>query len=169
MLKKYIALLLCFLLCSGTLLAQAPGVGGDQQLFKLVEKAYKDNDFDGCVTHAEEYLNKFPFASKKMEVTLYKGLSLIKLKKLDEAMVVFEDMDQSFPDYEKNDKIKYTLGKLYYKTGNTENAKDILNNLIELYPASQYTPKAKTLLELMGEDIPEKKKETKKKGTKKLK
>ncbi|MBU1078732.1 MAG: tetratricopeptide repeat protein [Spirochaetes bacterium] len=150
MLKKYIALLLCILLSSGTLYSQVPRGSGDKELFQEVEKAYKDKDFKACVHKAEDYMTKFPWGPDKIDVLLYNGLSLIQINRINDAIMVFEDLEQSYPDYEKNDKIKYTLGKLYIKKDDKDNARVLLTSLVDRYPKSSYTPQANKLLDQIG-------------------
>lgn len=171
MLKKITAVILCILLNSYILYAQAPQIDleMEKKSFQQVKKSYEEKDLKNCVFHAEDYLINFPFSSNKLQVMLYHGLSLIKLERMEDAMIVFEDIDVSYPTYEKNDKIKYTLGKLYYKIEENVNAKLILKNLLDLYPESEYADKSRQILNNIETDEKKKKaEELKKKETYKL-
>lgn len=156
MIRKFIAIICCLSLFSITLTAQAPpqvNFEDDDALFKQVEENYNQNKFEDCILTAEDHINKYPFSVHKMNALLYQGLSLIKLNRIQEARIIFEDLDLSYPHYEKNDKIKYTLAKLYLKIGDKESADMILNNLVELYPNSEYAEKAKGLSDNVKQEI----------------
>ena len=57
-----------------------------------------------------------------------KAIELIKLKKYDEALVILEELLDKHPD---NPKILHSLGVAYFKSGNLEKAKQVLEDALQ--------------------------------------
>lgn len=139
MLKKNI-LLITLILLYGKLFAQ----GADN--YNRIIQLFKENNFQEVVTEAQVYLKNFPASENAKKVKLYMGISYIRLKENDMAIQVFEEHNSDYPDFEKNEQVKYLVGKLYYDKGDYVKSKAVLNDQLKKYPGGEYALKAAEIL-----------------------
>lgn len=138
--KKIIFLVLIIVCFSVSLYSQT----GDN--YNKIVQLFKENNFQEVVTEAQVYLKSFPASENAKKVKLYMGISYIRLKENDMAIQVFEEHNSDYPDFEKNEQVKYLVGKLYYDKGDYMKSKAVLNEQLKKYPGGEYALKAAEIL-----------------------
>ncbi len=85
------------------------------------------------------------------------------------AIQIFEQHNKDFPNFEKNEQVKYLVGKLYFDTGVYDKAKAVLNEQLASYPRGPYSGKSTDLLRSIEDIEKQKQSEQKKKDETSLK
>ncbi len=61
---------------------------------------------------------------------------------LENAVTMYRQLLETYPDYEQNDRVLYQLARAYESTGRADEALDVLGRLIAAYPDSPYIDEA---------------------------
>lgn len=65
---------------------------------------------------------------------LTENLESLNAEAYDDAVQLFEDLLQSYPDFRRNDSVLYQLARAHEIAGNTDESLRVLNDLVKKYP-----------------------------------
>jgi tetratricopeptide (TPR) repeat protein len=118
-----------------------------------ITQLFKDGRYQDVIVQVQEYVKNNPGSENIKIFKLYMGIAYVKTMKYDMAIKVFEEHNADYPDFSKNEQVKYLIGKLYYDKGEYEKARVMLNIQLQEYPSGEYGPKASELLNSIDEKI----------------
>lgn len=126
-----------FVSLSGAQLAEAQN--SDSELYLVAQKAFEDGFYDVAHRYANQLLEQFPETQKRTQVRLLQGQCFFFKGQYLKAYEVFSSlMNKS----EYKDATLFWLGETYLKGADYKQAREHYKQLIELFPASIYTPQA---------------------------
>lgn len=119
--------------------------------YMVIVDSFRGKDYERCVELCNDFIIRSSYSENTKKVKLFLGMAYVKLKNIDQAILVFEEHDRDYPTFAKNEQIKYLLAKLYFKKKNYEKAEEILLSQTQKYPAGKYLGKAQNLLAAVGQ------------------
>lgn len=127
-----------------------PGVGPEQ----VYTQAMRDKDSgnaDLAVVEFQDYIKCWPNEEKAAEAQFYLGETLYSLKKDYEAAVTAYDvMIEKYPDHKKAPDAMYMKGRALMMGDERVKAKQVLTELIKLYPNTEAARRAKGVVSSMA-------------------
>ncbi len=98
-------------------------------------------DFAGCNNDLEVYLRQSLSDEERSSARHLQGISLARLKRLDEATAVWEEILNQHPGYARTDAVLHQLGFCAVKRGDDANAVRYLSRLVQDFPEWDRSPK----------------------------
>ena len=114
----------------------------DQQqdeLFLVAEKAFDDGFYDVAIRYVDQFQQKYPESSKKIQVQLLRGQCYFFKNQYLKAFDTFQALVQYT---EFKDATLFWLGETYFKGGDYKQAEKNYLQLISTYANSSYIPQA---------------------------
>ncbi len=123
-------------------------------LFSVGEISYGQNEFDSTVTLLSRYLSRYPFDDLQDAANSYRliGHAHRKNNRLDDALESFESVVNEERYHETNyyDNTLYWAGRVSYDLGDKDQAKEYLEEYLELFPTGNYSTNAEATLQKIG-------------------
>ena len=73
---------------------------------------------------------------------LAENIDALDTQGFDNAVQLYQRLLEAYPDYRRNDTVLYQLARAYEVGGRTDEALEVLNELVERYPCLLYTSDA---------------------------
>ena len=129
----------------------APGVGPEQ----VYTQAMRDKDSgnaDVALIEFQDYLRCWPNEEKAGDAQFYLGETLYSLKKDYEAAVTaYDTVLEKYPDHKKAPDAMYMKGRALMMSDQRGKAKQVLQELIKIYPNSEAARRAKGVVASMAQ------------------
>ncbi|HEY2760573.1 MAG TPA: tetratricopeptide repeat protein, partial [Pirellulales bacterium] len=97
---------------------------------------YQLGDFEGANFAMEQFLEKFPTDGAAPETALMRGQALEKLKKDDQAAIVYRQALKRYPQTKQMPQLLLAAARLYDRIGQDEEAVPIYDRVVREYPKS---------------------------------
>lgn len=111
----------------------------DQELLLIAQKAFEDGFYDVAMRYIQQFLETYPQSEKRLQARLLLGQCYFFKNQYLKAFEIFKEL-KSYAD--SQDAILYWLGETYFKGSDYKQAEAHYQQLIELYPQSDYMPQA---------------------------
>lgn len=110
--------------------------------FQQLQRRFPNNQNAQEVSHLIQRCK-----TRLAEHEVYVGAYYLKKKFYQPAIKRLENVLSTFPEYYYRDEAFYYLGRAYYKTGQKDKARKTFQLLIDQFPGSDFTDKARTFIE----------------------
>jgi len=114
----------------------------EYDLYQSGLRLFNGRSYDRAAKMFEDLLAKFPDGAYKDNAQYWIGECLYQQTKMDAAIEAYKKVF-SYPNSPKADAAQFKIALALQKLGQTERAKAEFRRLIERYPASDYTERAK--------------------------
>ncbi|MBN1898693.1 MAG: outer membrane protein assembly factor BamD [Spirochaetes bacterium] len=119
----------------------------EKKLFRKIIISYKHKSYKNCIKYSGQYIRMYPKGENIIMVKLVLANSHLNTGEKAKAIEILKAHNLDYPDYEKNDQVKFLLGKLYYKEKQYKDSKTILKEIIVSFPESSYVSEASNIIE----------------------
>lgn len=127
-----------------------PGVGPEQVFAQALSDKDKGNA-DLALVEFGDYIKCWPNEEKAAEAQFYLGETLYSLKKDYEAAVTaYDTVIEKYPDHKKAPDAMYMKGRALMMSDQRVKAKQVLTELIKLYPNTEAARRAKGVVNSMA-------------------
>lgn len=128
----------------------APGVGPEQ----VYTQAMRDKDSgnaDVALIEFQDYLRCWPNEEKAGDAQFYLAETLYNLKKdFEAAVTAYDTVLEKYPDHKKAPDAMYMKGRALMMSDQRVKAKQVLQELIKIYPSSEAARRAKGVVASMA-------------------
>ena len=144
---KNIYILMCILLTTVVLTENQESVcwaqDNETELFLITQKAFDDGFYDVAIRYIDQLLKQYPQTEKRPQITLLRGQCYFFKGQYLKAFKEFKEL-RNIPGYQ--DAVLFWLGETYLKVRDYAEAKNNHEQLLGLYPSSNYVPQAQYAL-----------------------
>ncbi len=123
---------------------------------QLLTKNNPKDELETLAKHSSDFVESFPDYKRVDEVYYYLGNTLVRLKRVEDGIKVFEKLATELPDARYLQPSLLELGMAYDKLSNHEKANEVYTKLIE-HPKFGERSYAKQAKKILGKDISERK------------
>jgi len=111
----------------------------EEELFFIAQKAFDDGFYDVAIRYIDQFKQDYPRSIRHVQIQLLLGQCYFFKKQYLKAYDIFQDL-LAYPDFK--DATLYWLGETYFKGADYKQARNTYQQLIDVYPDSQYLPQA---------------------------
>ncbi len=104
----------------------------------IAKSYFQMNKFDQARIETDELLEKTLDQDQKFDVMMFKGNLLLTEKKLDEAILVFNQIKTQFKEKALKENVGLTIAVCYEEKGDFNKAIDVLQSLRETYSPPEF-------------------------------
>ena len=123
----------------------------EQQLYTEALRAVSANRNDEGRRKFNDFLARFPASAKTPEALYWIGESYMGDKSFNQAVLSFKEVTTRFPKDPKSAEALWRIADAYERLGDKANATFHLKLLVDEYPASEVTGKARQKLKQLGQ------------------
>ena len=111
----------------------------EQELFFVAQKAFDDGFYDVAIRYINQFQQEYPQSFRRVQAQLLLGQCYFFKKQYLKAYDIFQNL---LTANEFKDATLYWLGETYFKGADYQQARKTYQQLIEVYPDSQYLSQA---------------------------
>lgn len=121
-----------------------------QDLYTKAGDAFFDGKYDQALSGFDTYMQQYPNTDKTPSAQFWKGESLLKLNRPQDAIQEFERLRSTYPTNSKVPYSMYEQAKAHLQLGQTDEATGLLRKLIDEWPMTRPAATARKELEQRG-------------------
>ena len=125
--------------------------------FKFIKSLYSSAAYDEAIKYAKKFKVKYPYDKNfSSKIDLLIAESYFKKEAYIESAVAFKHFFQFYPGHPKGAYVLYKVGEIYWRQAPTEVDRELSftrsalkewKNLVQTFPKSSFSEKAKTFIE----------------------
>jgi len=111
-------------------------------LLKQVNAVFEMKDYQKAFVLLGSYMKEFDRGASYQSAYFLYGMTLLKLRKFDDAAGVFADFAKRFPENTDAPRAWFEMGNIGFDSGNYKMAEENYSKILETYPKDEIAPNA---------------------------
>ncbi len=111
-------------------------------LLKQANAVFTMKDYQRSFVLLGSYMKEFTKGTNYQDAYFLYGMTLMKLRKNDDALEVFADFAKKFPNHEEAPRAFFEMGNIGFDGGNYKMADENYTKILETYPKDEMAPNA---------------------------
>ncbi len=110
--------------------------------FKLAINLYNEGFYELAIAQLKKFIDSFPDSPQNPEARFYLGMAYFKLRKFEDARLIFQDFALSRPNHPRAIEALWKVGECFAEMKKYNEAGSAFERVKLFYPKSQLAPKA---------------------------